>query len=372
MRFHVGFSFRPKLSWLKWILLPLVGLFAYFGIFTTGVLAASGSLEASSVSLCNNATGSCSSSWLTKDSLNSSYLGGLSNRYTTMEGYSAISTFKVYFNDDEFSSFCYESNYNFHATYKMKFRLLYFDSANNSGSFSSILVYANNSRIPVRVSTNSDGVYTVSFDYPGYGTDIRIDFLQNGSNIGLYPLRFYHLIQSDITCLDQTTLSSVNQTIENSTNNIITNNQQNTQTIIENNNSNTQDIIDSQQEIKDSITDSNVASSSSKGANLFHNTAYNDHGLRDIVLAPVRLLQGVINSQNSCNDLIFNINMNGTDKLVSLPSGCILWDLVPSSVDTIFQIMVYGLSAYYILLDLFKFVNDLRDPDKKNEFTLDL
>lgn len=48
MRFHVGCSFRPSLSWVKWILLIVGGVFAFFGIGNHVVLAATLSATPSS------------------------------------------------------------------------------------------------------------------------------------------------------------------------------------------------------------------------------------------------------------------------------------------------------------------------------------
>ena len=154
---------------------------------------------------------------------------------------------------------------------------------------------------------------------------------------------------------------ATSEDIYNATNNIITNN-----------NNNTNIINGSLNDINDSLTDDNVSSATSNAEDLLDNIDVSEPiGLTSIITAPIRLLQSLING-GSCNGLSFDINLNGTPKNVTIPSGCILWDNVPSSVVVIYYIMVYGLFGYRILVDMVHFIDSLRDPDKKNEYTLDL
>lgn len=126
--------------------------------------------------------------------------------------------------------------------------------------------------------------------------------------------------------------------------------------------------------INDSITDDNIQGSIENGSNFFGNTTINSHGIGSIVSAPIRLLQAIINSNNSCTNLPLTINMGSSSltQNVSIPSGCILWDNVPTAVIAVYWSVIFGLFGYYILIDLFHFVDDLHDPDKKNSYVMDL
>ena len=115
--------------------------------------------------------------------------------------------------------------------------------------------------------------------------------------------------------------------------------------------------------IENTITDDSIDDNSG----FFTDFEENDFGLSDIVKAPLILIRGLSNG-GTCQDLQFNVL--GAD--VSLPSGCILWDKVPVSIETIYNIFIGGFFAYILGTKLFHDVNDLKDPQKNEVSTLDL
>lgn len=116
-------------------------------------------------------------------------------------------------------------------------------------------------------------------------------------------------------------------------------------------------------DIENTITDDSIDDNSG----FFTDFEENDFGLSDIVKAPLILIRGLSNG-GTCQDLQFNVL--GAD--VSLPSGCILWDKVPASIETIYNIFIGGFLAYILGTKLFHDVNDLKDPQKNEVSTLDL
>lgn len=115
--------------------------------------------------------------------------------------------------------------------------------------------------------------------------------------------------------------------------------------------------------IENTITDDSIDDNSG----FFTDFEENDFGLSDIVKAPLILIRGLSNG-GTCQDLQFNVL--GADVL--LPSGCILWDKVPDSIETIYNIFIGGFFAYILCTKLFHDVNDLKDPQKNEVSTLDL
>lgn len=122
-----------------------------------------------------------------------------------------------------------------------------------------------------------------------------------------------------------------------------------------------------QEEIKDAITDSNVDTNT--GNSFFDNFSTEDNGgISGIITAPLTLINSLLDNQGTCTDLEFPI----MGKDVAIPSGCIIWDKVPNSIETIIQMLVCGTGAYFILTKLFKDINNLKDPNKSEVSTLDL
>ena len=115
--------------------------------------------------------------------------------------------------------------------------------------------------------------------------------------------------------------------------------------------------------IEDTITDDSIDDNSG----FFTDFEENDFGLSDIVKAPLVLIQG-LSTGNTCKDLSFNI----LGKDVFMPSGCILWDKVPDSIESVYYVFIGGFLVYILATKLFHDVNDLKDPQKNEVSTLDL
>jgi len=124
--------------------------------------------------------------------------------------------------------------------------------------------------------------------------------------------------------------------------------------------------------INDSINNSNVDNGT--GSDFFNDFQSQDNGgISGIITKPLVLINSLLSSNNSCNNLSLSISFPGQEtKNVSFPSGCILWNNVPSTVINIYQIFVVGFCSYYLLKRLFKDVEDLKNPEKDNVEVIDL
>ena len=142
--------------------------------------------------------------------------------------------------------------------------------------------------------------------------------------------------------------------------------QNQTNIIINNQNQNTDKVIDS-------ITDNNTDTSEEEGAGFFNDFELNDNGgISGIVTAPLTVINGLVEGNNQCANLTFDIKAFGYQKNVSLPSGCIVWDKAPDSVEVLYQTLICGLFAYIIGTNLFKDIENLKDPKESEVDTLDL
>lgn len=122
-----------------------------------------------------------------------------------------------------------------------------------------------------------------------------------------------------------------------------------------------------QTDIKDSITNPNVDIGT--GNSFFDNFQTEDNGgISGIITAPLTLINSLLDGQGTCTDLKFPI----MGKEVALPSGCIIWDKVPNEMEVLIQTLVCGIGAYFLLRELFKDIEKLKNPNNSEVSTLDL
>lgn len=383
MRFHIGFS--KRISW-KWLLLIGGGLLAFFGIGNHAVLAATSmSADATKVS----ALSPQADTYIPQlgQTITSGNLINVSNgtpycttwssqRYCAFQlvndpksiGYrDSIQNARLrwYYSKASMAK-CSSGQY---VTYEYKLFLRNITSGtlpqlwDTSGLYSKIFLRTGGTNYTCSLSDDDSHVLTATCTIPN--PDDEVQFIIEGFTIpygSVIDNGYYNVGAMPVSYECSSDSSGI----------IINNQNQNTEQIINNNNNNTQQIIDSQNQINDNLTDSNISSDTTSHAGTFFNTTLNDHGLSVIVTAPIRLLQGMLNSANSCNDLVLFTSIFGQDKLVTMPSGCILWNQAPSSVVTIYQITIFGLFGYFVLVDIWHTVNAVLDPERKNDYVMDL
>ena len=126
-------------------------------------------------------------------------------------------------------------------------------------------------------------------------------------------------------------------------------------------------------DLKDDISNSNSSGATSDASSFFNNFTTEDNGgISSIITAPLRMINSLISNSGSCNDLSLKLNMVSIEKDVSIPCGSILWSKASSSTITIYHTIVYGLAAFVILRDLYKQIEDIKNPTDKGVKTTDL
>lgn len=135
--------------------------------------------------------------------------------------------------------------------------------------------------------------------------------------------------------------------------------------------------MNKQDEINNNITNSDTTQANSSGSSFFSNFHVDStRGFSSIITAPIRLIQGILDGSSSCSNLNFDIGLKHNSETVSnevsLPCGSILWNNVPNAAVLLYWTSVYGLFAWWVLRDMYKFVDSIRDPDNKTEFLMNL
>lgn len=140
----------------------------------------------------------------------------------------------------------------------------------------------------------------------------------------------------------------------------------NNQEIIDSLDKNTQDIIDSQDKINGSLNDDNV--DSDVGTGFFQNFNDNDFGLSEIITIPLNTITSL--TSKTCNPL--SIPIPKTGKNISLPCMTQVYqDNIPS-IFSIWQIVSFGIIAYFVAIDIFHIVKGFKDPESDKVEVLDL
>lgn len=131
-------------------------------------------------------------------------------------------------------------------------------------------------------------------------------------------------------------------------------------------------IEDKLDKIEGTLTDDNIDNSKETIENII-NSLDSDYGaFTDFVLLPINFISLMLEIDNYCYSLDLNINFLDNSKNVSIPNGCHFWSLFPSSVITLYHMVVYGIYCYSMGIFLFKWYEKFKSPNSSEVKTLDL
>lgn len=126
-------------------------------------------------------------------------------------------------------------------------------------------------------------------------------------------------------------------------------------------------------EVNDNITSDNTDKADNQGSGFFNDFATSDNGgISGIITAPLTLINGMVDGNNKCDNLEINLSFLGKNKEVYLPSGCIMWNKAPDSAVALYQTLLCGVFGYILMINLFKEIQDLKNPKDEEVDTLDL
>ena len=145
----------------------------------------------------------------------------------------------------------------------------------------------------------------------------------------------------------------------------------NQENIIEQNNQ----IITGQQNIEDSVNkvdgtlkDDNTQQAQDSAGGFFNDFTTDTHGLTAIITAPLSLISNITSA--SCSPLV--IPLPFVDKDLTLPCMGEIYSQYFGSFLSIYQMITFGIVAYWVLVRIFNLVKDFKNPDHDEIEVLDL
>lgn len=155
-------------------------------------------------------------------------------------------------------------------------------------------------------------------------------------------------------------VSSVDTITYDNTSDIINQNQ----TIIDQNQQTNEELGD----INGSINNSDTSGAQNSAGGFFNDFTTDTHGLTAIITAPLSLIESITSS--TCSPLV--IPLPYVDKDLTLPCMGQIYSNYFGSFLSIYQIITFGIVAYWVLVRIFNLVKDFKNPDHDEIEVLDL
>lgn len=131
---------------------------------------------------------------------------------------------------------------------------------------------------------------------------------------------------------------------------------------------NTKDTKDAINETNDTLKDDDTQGAQDSAGGFFNDFTTDTHGLTAIITAPLSLISSITSS--SCSPLV--IPLPYVDKDLTLPCMGSIYSNYFGSFLSIYQIITFGIVAYWVLVRIFNLVKDFKNPDHDEIEVLDL
>lgn len=156
--------------------------------------------------------------------------------------------------------------------------------------------------------------------------------------------------------------------IINSSQNIIDNQDKNTDRVIDNQNKNQQQTNEKLDKLDDTLNDDDTSSSENQIDGFFNNFEDNHHGLSSVITAPLVFIRNLLN--HSCSPL--RLQLPFVDSVVNLPCMKSIYQQHFGLFFNLYQTITTGVIAYAVLIRIFATIKGLQDPqnDKIEVFNL--
>lgn len=126
--------------------------------------------------------------------------------------------------------------------------------------------------------------------------------------------------------------------------------------------------LEEQKKTNETLKDDNIDKAQDSAGGFFSDFTTDLHGLTAVVTAPLSLISSITSS--SCSPLV--IPLPYVDKDLTLPCMGAIYSNYFGSFLSIYQIVTFGIVAYWVLVRIFNLVKDFKNPDHDEIEVLDL
>lgn len=120
--------------------------------------------------------------------------------------------------------------------------------------------------------------------------------------------------------------------------------------------------------VDDTLKDDNTQQAQDSAGGFFNDFTTDTHGLTAIITAPLSLISNITSA--SCSPLV--IPLPFVDKDLTLPCMGEIYSNYFGSFLSIYQMITFGIVAYWVLVRIFNLVKDFKNPDHDEIEVLDL
>lgn len=123
-----------------------------------------------------------------------------------------------------------------------------------------------------------------------------------------------------------------------------------------------------QKKTNDTLKDNNIQGAQDSAGGFFNDFTTDTHGLTAIITAPLSLISKITSS--SCSPLVLPLPF--VDKDLTLPCMGSIYSQYFGSFLSIYQLITFGIVAYWVCVRIFNLVKDFKNPDHDEIEVLDL
>lgn len=123
-----------------------------------------------------------------------------------------------------------------------------------------------------------------------------------------------------------------------------------------------------QKKTNDTLKDNNIQGAQDSAGGFFNDFTTDTHGLTAIITAPLSLISKITSS--SCSPLVLPLPF--VDKDLTLPCMGAIYSNYFGSFLSIYQLITFGIVAYWVCVRIFNLVKDFKNPDHDEIEVLDL
>lgn len=215
------------------------------------------------------------------------------------------------------------------------------------------------------VSGYEASVYRFTF-FVSSASDIGQDRLGLSFTTRLFNETSYYTYMRILSVFGSDTLSYAD--IEAGQNEAIQQQQQEANQKLNDINNSIKNQTEEQKKTNDTLKDDNTQGAQDSAGGFFNNFTTDTHGLTAIITAPLSLISKITSA--SCSPLV--IPLPFVDKDLTLPCMGAIYSQYFGSFLSIYQVITFGIIAYWVCVRIFNLVKDFKNPDHDEIEVLDL